>query len=312
MRFVLVETSHPGNVGAAARAMRVMGLTDLVLVAPRLPDAARHPDAIAFASGASDILARSRVVPDLDAALADVGLAIAVSAATRAFGPEPLEPGAAALLACDELARNTHAPVAFVFGTERTGLLITHVQRCQALTSIPGAPDYNSLNLAQAVQIVAWELRKATLAYEGQAADAHATDAHAADAQAADASAHVYARQGAPADMPERRGVRADRNVRMAAGEQIEHLFTHLEQALIAVRFLDPKHPKKLMPRLRRLFSRTRLEVEEVELLRGMCKQMLLAAQHRLPPHPPPSATTGSGTGDPADPATDALRGVSR
>jgi len=267
VRFVLVEPSHPGNVGSTARAMRVMGLTDLVLVSPRLPEAARHPDAIAFASGATDILARCRVVPDLDAALADVSLAIAVSAATRAFGPDPLEPEAAAALALDEVARAPQATVALVFGTERTGLLITHVLRCQALLSIPGAPEYNSLNLAQAVQIVAWELRKAALARAVAGAHPPVTAGALAGAREAPRS-EAPAPGSAPA---------------MADGTQIERLFAHLEQALVAVRFLDPEHPKKLMPRLRRLFARTRLEVEEVELLRGLCKQMLLAAAHRLP-----------------------------
>lgn len=275
MRFVLVEPSHPGNVGSTARAMRVMGLTDLVLVAPRLPEAARHPDAIAFASGATDILARCRVVPDLDAALADVSLAIAVSAATRAFGPDPLEPEAAAALALDEVARTPQATVALVFGTERTGLLITHVLRCQALLSIPGAPEYNSLNLAQAVQIVAWELRKAALARAVAGAHPPATGGAPAGVPA---GALAGAREAPRSEAPAPGSAPA-----MADGAQIERLFTHLEQALVAVRFLDPAHPKKLMPRLRRLFARTRLEVEEVELLRGLCKQMLLAAAHRLP-----------------------------
>jgi len=224
--------------------MRVMGLTDLVLVAPRDREAARHPDALALASGASDVLERCRCVASLEDALADVSFAVAVSAAPREFGPPALEPHGATARALAELAADDAHHVAFVFGTERTGLLTEHVLRCQALLSIPGAPDYNSLNLAQAVQIVAWELRKAAMAGPGAAAD----------------------------------------GARMATGEQVERLFAHLEQALVAVRFLDPEHPKKLMPRLRRLFSRARLEVEEVELLRGVCKQMLLAAQQQLPP----------------------------
>jgi len=236
---VLVSPSHPGNVGAAARAMRVMGLRDLVLVAPRFPGAAAHSDAIAFASGATDVLAGSRELPALADALADTTLAVAVSAAAREFGPPPLAPAQACELALDELAGDAGQRVAFVFGPERTGLSIAHVQRCQALLSIPAEADCSSLNLAQAVQIVAWELRRAAVA--------------------------AFPRP--PSD------------ARYASLASVEALYEHLERALVAVRFLDPAHPKKLMPRMRRLFARTRLEVEEVELLRGVCKQMLLAAE---------------------------------
>jgi tRNA/rRNA methyltransferase len=261
--FVLVEPSHPGNVGAAARAMRVMGLRDLRLVSPRHPGAASHADALAFASGATDVLAACREFGSLDEALADASLAIAVSADAREFGAAPVDPRSACEAALHELAADAAHRVAFVFGTERTGLSIAQAQRCQRMLSIPGEPGYHSLNLSQAVQVVAWEVRKAALARAGT------TSASAAPA--------------APA--------------RHATHAQVEALFAHLEQALVAVRFLDPAHPKKLMPRMRRLFSRTRLEVEEVELLRGVCKQMLLAAAAGGDaPATRPGAQTAAGT----------------
>ncbi len=242
IRFVLVGTSHPGNVGAAARAMRVMGLEELVLVAPRSADIARHPDAIARASGAQSVLEHARVVDSLEAALASCTLAIAVSADTREFGPLPQPPEEVVALAFAEANADPSARTAFVFGAERNGLSIESVGRCQRVCSIPGGTEYASLNLAQAVQIVAYCLR----AHE---------------------RLHSCER---PAPSP----------VRFAAHEQVEALYAHLERALVRIGFLDPKHPKKLMPRLRRLFSRTRLEVEEVELLRGVCTQIEKACRN--------------------------------
>lgn len=242
---VLVEPSHPGNVGAAARAMRVMGLRALTLVAPRIADALRDPQASAFASGANDVLERARVVGSLDEAIAGATLAVAVSADAREFGPLPLTPEELAPKVLEELAAHPDHRVALVFGNERTGLSIDQAARCELLCSIPGDPDYHSLNLAQAVQVLAYVLRRAA---DGQ------TPAPAAPTGARHAS-HVA----------------------------IEGLFVHLERALLAIGFLDPAHPKKLMPRLRRLFARTRLEVEEVDLLRGVCT-MAEAAGRANPP----------------------------
>lgn len=236
VRFVLVGTSHPGNVGAAARAMRVMGLRELVLVAPRSARIAQHPEAVARASGALDVLGNARVVESLAQALAPCSLSIAVSADTREFGPAPQPPEELAALAFEEAGADASARVAFVFGAERNGLSIEAVGRCQRVCSIPGGTDYASLNLAQAVQVVAYCLR-----------------------------AHERLHSPQPSAAPP---------ARFAAHEQIEALHAHLERALVRIGFLDPRHPKKLMPRLRRLFSRTRLEVEEVELLRGVCTQI--------------------------------------
>jgi tRNA/rRNA methyltransferase len=153
---VLVGTSHPGNVGAAARAMRAMGLRRLVLASPRDPRVCSHPEAIARASRADDVLAAARIVPSLSQALADSTLAIAVSAETREFGPPAQDPQACVHVARDELAAHPSHRVSFVFGAERTGLSIDEVGLCQALCTIPGEDDYQSLNLAQAVQVVAW------------------------------------------------------------------------------------------------------------------------------------------------------------
>src|SRR5690606_34785719 len=142
IRFVLVGTSHPGNVGAAARAMRVMGLDKLVLVAPRSADIAQHPDAVARASGAHSVLERASVVASLEQALAPCSLAIAVSADTREFGPSPQPPEEAAALAFAEANADPSARIAFVFGSERNGLSIEAVGRCQRVCSIPGDDEY--------------------------------------------------------------------------------------------------------------------------------------------------------------------------
>lgn len=239
VRVVLVRPGHPGNVGSSARAMRVMGLRDLALVDPREPDCTRHPEALAFASGATDVLDAARVFGSLDEAVADASLVVGVSAGPREFGPQPQPPEETAAAILDELAADPAHRVALVFGTERTGLSIADVSRCQRLCSIPGDPDYCSLNLSQAVQLIAYVLRRA------------ATAAHAPDAQAGSAAAGAG---------------------RMADQAEIEGFFAHFERALVAIGYLDPAHPKKLMPRMRRLFGRARLETEEIQLLRGVCK----------------------------------------
>jgi tRNA/rRNA methyltransferase len=155
-RFVLVQTSHAGNVGAAARAMKVMGFTDLVLVRPRLADVLCHEDAVAMASGAADLLARARVVDTLAQALDGVTHACATAMTPRDFGPPTFAPRAH----FETLVRAGER-VAFVFGPERTGMSNDDVYRCHACLSIPTHPDYGSLNLAQAVQLIAYDWRQA-------------------------------------------------------------------------------------------------------------------------------------------------------
>lgn len=234
LRFVLVETSRPGNIGAAARAMKTMGFSELVLVKPRHADAAEQPEAVAFASGAQDVLAAARVVESIDEALAGCNFAAAVSARLREFSPPIIAPRSFAA----QVATDGGLQAALIFGNERFGLPNDAVERCNALINIPANPDYSSLNLAQAVQVMAYECRVAACG-DGRQATAV--------------------------------GFQGD----AAAVAQIDGMYQHLEQALVSIDFLDPANPKKLMSRLKRLFSRTQLETEEVNILRGIAKQIL-------------------------------------
>ncbi|MGY6161827.1 RNA methyltransferase [Paraburkholderia strydomiana] len=252
-RFVLVEPSHPGNVGAAARALKTMGFSRLVLVSPRVPNVQSDPEAIAMASGADDVLDTAHVVPTLADALSGVHWSIALTARQREYGPPQWTPRAAASLARDEAL---HGEIALVFGNERTGLSNEDVERCSALAHIPANPAYSSLNLAQAVQVLAYELR---MIYLTSGADTTAPAMRAPQTSAASAE---------PA------GARA-------ASNEIESMFAHLESALVAIEFLDPANPKKLMSRLRRLFARSGLEREEVNIVRGIAKHILLKTGHK-------------------------------
>lgn len=250
-RFVLVEPSHPGNVGAAARALKTMGFSRLVLVSPRVPHVQSDPEAIAMASGADDVLASAHVVPTLADALKGAHWSIALTARLREYGPPQWTPRAAAAVAHEQAV---HGEIALVFGNERTGLSNEDVERCSALAHIPANPAYSSLNLAQAVQVLAYELRTMYLS---------ADDGSVASALSASAAPRPNAAQNEPF------GARA-------ASDEIESMFTHLERALVAIDFLDPANPKKLMSRLRRLFARSGLEREEVNIVRGIAKHILL------------------------------------
>ena len=239
--FVLIEPSHPGNIGAAARALKTMGFDQLRVVAPRHENALNHPEALAWASGATDVLTQAQLFPDVASALADVSLAIGLADRTRGFAPPALACAAACERAVQETQLHAEHRVALVFGTERIGLTSEQLERCQLLAQIDANPEYSSLNLAQAVQVVAYELRRA-LGQSGTTA--------------------------------------LEKNTAQFASQaEIEQLFVHFQQACVAVEFIDPQHPKKLFERLRRLLSRTRLEREEVQLLRGLCKQMILKSQ---------------------------------
>lgn len=237
-RFVLVEPSHPGNVGAAARALKTMGFARLVLVAPRVADVKNTPEAIAMASGADDVLASAHVVDTLADALTGVRWSVALTARTREYGPPQMPPRALAERV-HEFVR--HGDIALVFGNERTGLSNADVERCSALAHIPANPAYSSLNLAQAVQVLAYELR---LAFQAPSSPLALVET---------------AGQGASSD-------------------EIEGMYAHLEEALVALAFLDPANPKKLMSRVRRMFARSGLEHEEVNILRGIAKHVLLQA----------------------------------
>ncbi len=224
IRIVLVRTSLPANIGAAARAMFTMGIAQLVLVAPRrFPD----PEATALATGAASVLEGARVVGTLDEALAGCALAVGLSARPRAFAGRVLAVREAAQ---DAIARAREGDVAFVFGTEMSGLSNEELAQCAVAATIPANPDYASLNVASAVQVAAYELRVAAGLGEVWTAPRFAAATH----------------------------------------DEVAALYAHAEQTLAAMRFLDPAHPKRLLPRLRRLFGRARLEREEVNILRGV------------------------------------------
>jgi tRNA/rRNA methyltransferase len=229
VRIVLSHTSHPGNIGAAARAMKTMGVSQLTLVNPkRFP----HNEAIARAAGAEDILVNAQVCNSLDEALADTVLALAISARHRNLGPEPMSARAAAP---EMLTLADKGVVALVFGNETSGLSNDEVQRCQRTVFIPASPDYTSLNLGAAVQILCYELRLA--AFGG--------------------SPPVLTKT-VPFASP------------LATNEDTERFYTHLESVMVATGFLDPRQPKRLMPKLRRLFGRSDLERDEINILRGI------------------------------------------
>ena len=227
-RFVLVGTSHAGNVGSAARAMKVMGFADLVLVQPRFADMLQREETLALASGALDVLAGARVVDTLAQALDGVSWACATAMTPRDFGPPTFAPR-------EHFAQLAATPqrVAFVFGPERTGLCNEDVYRCHACLSIPTHPDYGSLNLAQAVQLIAYDWRQAL---GGYAVQQRTTDPTLAD------------------------------------GAAIEGLLQHWQQTLVQIGFLDPAAPKKLLPRLQQLLNRAQLTQEEVHILRGIAR----------------------------------------
>ncbi|MES2887240.1 MAG: RNA methyltransferase [Pseudomonadota bacterium] len=230
-RFILIEASHPANVGAAARAMRVMGFSELVLVAPRLPDVLSHPQALAMASGATDVLQRARVVPTLTEALDGISFVCATAMTPRDFGPPTQTPRV-----CFEALAATDHRLGLVFGCERYGLSNEDVYRCHATLSIPTDPSYGSLNLAQAVQLLASEWRQACGGFE------------------------VRPRTAAP---------------QWADAQAVSGLLAHWEQALVHIDFLQPQAPGKLLPRLNQCLNRLTLTAEEVHILRGVARAVL-------------------------------------
>jgi len=224
IRIVLVGTTHPGNIGAAARAMKNMGVTDLALVNPRyFPD----KEATARASGAEDLLDNATVTENLQDAIADCVYVAGASARARAINWPCLEPRACASKLIEESARG---PVAAVFGPENSGLSNEDLDHCDSLLTIPTNPDFRSLNLAMAVQVLTYELR---------AARSEQLDEYTADAP-------------------------------LATSRDLENFYEHLERVLTDLRFLNPDNPRHLMRRLRRLFIRARPDQNEVNILRGI------------------------------------------
>ncbi|HEY3646223.1 MAG TPA: RNA methyltransferase [Gammaproteobacteria bacterium] len=225
LRIVLVETSHPGNIGAAARAMKTMCLSRLVLVNPvEFP----HADASARASGAVDVLEQAEVVRTLDEALAGCALIAGTSARQRGLGPPVLSPRECMQRLHAEAAKGQE--VALLFGRERTGLTNEELARCHILVNIPSNPDYSSLNIAAAVQVLGYE--------------------------------SMLARGAVPAA--------GESEEIPATAEEMEKLYEHIESAALETGFLDPANPKHLMRRVRRLFNRARPDQNEVHILRGL------------------------------------------
>lgn len=247
VRFIMVSPSHPGNVGSAARAIKTMGFHALHLVNPELAGVLSHPDAIALASGAADILAQARIHTSLADALGPATVAFALTARARALGPPPCDIRQAAGQSALHLADTASGCVAMVMGTERSGLSNEDITLCQNVCHIPANPEYSSLNVSQALQLVAWELRYALLPMTGQP---RLPDTHA----------------------------RHDPGADPASSARVQAMLAHLEQALVEVGFLDPQHPKKLLPRMRQLLTRARPSSDEVDMLRGMCTAMIKTA----------------------------------
>ena len=249
-RFILIETSHPGNVGAAARALKVMGFDDMVLVAPRYANVLRKEETIQRASGANDVLDKTRIVSTLEEALDGISHVCATAMTPRDFGPPTRSPREhfdlllrrSLTKTASEIVKPAEAisSIGFLFGSERFGMKNEDVYKCHVALSIPTNPDFGSLNLAAALQLVAYEWR---LALGGFPVASPAGESGLADAA------------------------------------QVAGLLGHLEQALIEIGFLDPEAPKKLMPRLNQLFNRANLTPEEIHILRGVAKAMIETAQ---------------------------------
>lgn len=225
IRIVLVNTSHPGNIGSAARAMKTMGLTELYLVAPHQFPSNKADE---MSSGAHDILKSAVVVNTLEEAVADCTLVVGASARQRNIPWPFLVPRAMAEKVKQE---PVDGRTAIVFGNEQSGLSNEELQRCQVHVTIPANPEYSSLNLAAAVQVMTYELRMASLA----------------DAMPAETW-----------------------DYRLANADEMERLFKHMEEVLVKIDFLKLSAPRKLMTRLRRFFFRARPDVMEMNIFRGM------------------------------------------
>lgn len=241
LRTILVETSHPGNVGSTARALKTMGFHELCLVNPKIPGIANEPEAVALASGALDVLDASSVGTDLSAAVSGCTLVLGLTSRDREFGPPGLDWLEARRRIIEQLRQGKR--VALMFGPERTGLDNAHLALCSHRVWLEANPAYPSLNLAQAVMVCAYSLREGLIQERGTAGADLALKLSAED--------------------------RAD-------PATIAAMLDHLRLGLESIGYLNPENPKKLMARLSSLFARAELQTEEIDLLRGIAKQMLL------------------------------------
>lgn len=244
---MLVAPSHPGNIGAAARAIKTMGFRRLVVVAPKHPDFRDQAEAVALATGAADVLVAAETQSALVGALAGVTTAFAMTGYDRQFGPALTDLRSCALAGAGQLAASPDTEIAFVFGTERAGLSNEDIERCQVCCAIPADPAFSSLNLAQSVQVAAYECQLALRATHG---------------------VHGGQNRFGPDELP-------------APIDAVEGAYAHLEQALAAIGYLDPTEPKRLMPRLRRLFNRARPTPTEIDLLRGIAAAVIESRSDR-------------------------------
>lgn len=244
IRVVLVGTSHPGNIGGAARAMKNMGLSRLVLVAPEdFPSS----DAVARASGATDILDAAQVVGTLEEALVGCTLVVGTSARDRRIPWPMLDPRECGVTSCEQAAGG--GEVALVFGREYAGLTNEELQRCQYHVHIPSNPEFSSLNLAAAVQVLTYEVRMAWLAAEQLPTKVAKLEATAM------------------------------LNTQLATADELESFYGHLERTLVVIGFLDPEKPRHLMSRLRRLYGRSDVSKLEMNILRGILTETEKAAR---------------------------------
>ncbi len=242
IRWVMMRTSHPGNVGSAARAIKTMGFSALHLVNPAYEYMARKAEAISLSSGAFDVLEAAQNHESMLDALGDSQLVFGLTARDREFGPPAISLPEAVSMASSALVANK--PVSFVFGTERTGLDNEDLKHCTHRVWIDANPSYPSLNLAQAMMIVAYSMRQGLM--------------------------KELAIDSIP---PE--NVASNSAPELADPSAIAAMLEHWQQGLEAIGYLDPENPKKLMPRLQSLFARATLQKEEIDLLRGIAKQML-------------------------------------
>lgn len=229
IRMVLVNTTHPGNIGGAARAIKNMGLTELYLVQPREYPA---PRAVWRAAGARDILTNVKIVESLDEAIVGCGLVVGTSARERRIPWPLINPRECGEKIWGEAARHD---VALLFGREDRGLTNSELQKCHYHVHIPSNPDYSSLNLATAVQVLAYEVRMASLQDEN----------------------------GLLPSMDEW-------DQPLATADELELFHQHLAETMATLKFYDPDNPKQLLTRMRRLFNRTRMDKMEVSMLRGL------------------------------------------